>query len=135
LWTEIHRRGNPDFFDVKKCTVCDERFGSRLDPRLKILEIDGSHGLLDMQRPRLSVQSHTIPIENPIGRIAILLDLDDHVAFADSVKPPTRDKNTLPGCHRYLMKGRFHIPAFKKCLKLLSSHPTFETRIDRKSVV
>ena len=62
---------------------------------LEIFEIDGCHRFFNVQFARHPVQSGTVPIEDPVGRVAVLLNLDDHIAFADGMQPPAGNKNAV----------------------------------------
>ena len=47
----------------------------------------------DVQRARLSVQSHAIPIKNTVGRIAVLLHFRNQTTRSDRVAAPHRNVN------------------------------------------
>src|ERR1700730_13255805 len=55
-----------------------------------------------MQLPGFAIVIHAIPIVNAIRGVAVLLDLDQHVAAADRVKSAGWQKNGVTGldCNR-----------------------------------
>ena len=51
-----------------------------------------------------------VPIENAIGRVAVLLDLDDHIARADGVHAAAREKHPVARFYRHAMDMLFRVP-------------------------
>ena len=56
-----------------------------------------------MQRARFSIRSLSIPIEDAIGRVAVLLNFDNEIAAADRVDAAARQKHGVAGLHRDAM--------------------------------
>ena len=42
---------------------------------------------------RLAVDAEPVPIKDAVSGVAVLLNLEHHIARADGVEPPARDKN------------------------------------------
>ena len=63
------------------------------DYRLKVVEIDAMKGLCHMELSRLAICAEPVPIEDPISRVAILLNLEQHVAGSNGMESSTGDKN------------------------------------------
>ena len=49
--------------------------------------------LFDVDCPRLAVLAQAVPIKDAVGRVAILLNLQDDIAGTDRVESAARDKN------------------------------------------
>src|SRR5580704_2403251 len=60
---------------------------------LKVAEIDAPQRLFDVDCPRLAVQSEPVPIKDAVGRIAILLNLQDDIACTNRVESAAWNKN------------------------------------------
>src|SRR5207253_751308 len=77
----------------------------RLDqPRLHIGEINRLQGLWDMEVPGLPIPVHAVPIEHPVGRVRVLLKLEDDAPSPDGMNPPARHKHSIPSPDREPMK-------------------------------
>ena len=77
-----------------------------------------------------AVYAQPVPIKNPVGRVAILLNLEHHVARADSVEPPTRDKNITVRVTRNPMQKLKNFTGGEGRFEIASEHPMLETDVE-----
>src|SRR5690606_11385919 len=62
---------------------------------LMIVEVDARKRLFHVKLAWLSIKTRTIPVEDPISRIGVLLDLMDQKSRTDRVKPAGGDENRI----------------------------------------
>src|SRR4051812_20725750 len=72
----------------------------------------------------------TIPIVNPIGGVAVLLDLDDDIAGAEGVEPAARQKNRVAGFHFKKVQMLLDASILEGLLELRGSGSFFKARVD-----
>lgn len=60
-------------------------------------EVDGGEGLFDMEVARFAIEAESIPIEDAIGGVAVLLDFVDQEASADGVEASGGDEEAIAG--------------------------------------
>src|ERR1700722_14646081 len=61
--------------------------------RLKVVKIDAPERFFNMELPRLAIQAEPVPIKHAVRRIAVLLNLEQHITGVDGVEPAARDEN------------------------------------------
>jgi hypothetical protein len=66
---------------------------------LDILEVDRLHRLREVQLARVASCLGPVPVEDAIGRIAILLNFDEQVSSTDGMKAAARDKKGVACFH------------------------------------
>ena len=59
-----------------------------------------------MQIPGFAIEAQAVPIEDAVSRVAVLLDFDDKVSFADGVEASARNKDAVA------LPGGEHVEAF-----------------------
>lgn len=59
----------------------------------EVVEVDGGHGLVDVKIARGSIEAHTIPVEDAVGGVGVLLDFVDEEAGADGVESARGDED------------------------------------------
>jgi hypothetical protein len=97
---------------------------------LKVLEIDGDHRFLDVQFAGRTIETGSVPIEDSVGGVAVLLDLDDHIALTDGVEPSARDEDAVAGFNGGDVEGLFDTALAKQRFELLPSDTTLEADVD-----
>lgn len=97
---------------------------------LEIVEIDGDHGFLDMEFPRHPIEAGSVPVEDAVGGIAVLLNLDDHVALAYGMEPSAGDKDAVAAFDRNDVKGLFDAAFAKQGFELLPRDTRFQARVN-----
>ena len=60
-------------------------------------EVDGGEGLFDMEVARFAIEAESIPVEDAIGGVAVLLDFVDEKAGADGVEASGGDEEAIAG--------------------------------------
>jgi hypothetical protein len=60
-------------------------------------EVDGGEGLFDMEVARFAIEAESIPVEDAIGGVAVLLDLVNEEAGADGVEAAGGDEKAIAG--------------------------------------
>lgn len=50
-----------------------------------------------MEVAGFAVEAIPVPVKDAVGRVAVLLDLDDHETLADRVETSARDEDALAG--------------------------------------
>ena len=60
-------------------------------------EVDGGEGLFDVEVARFAIEAESVPVEDAIGGVAVLLDLVDEEASADGVEATGGDKEAIAG--------------------------------------
>ena len=60
-------------------------------------EVDGGEGLFDMEVARFAIEAESIPVEDAIGGVAVLLDLVNEEACADGVEAAGGDEEAIAG--------------------------------------
>jgi hypothetical protein len=87
----------------------NDRFTFRvLEGGLEILEVDGLQRLVDVKLARFSIEADAVPIEDAVGGVAILLNLDDDISSADCVDAAAGDEDAIPGAYLDSMNGLLH---------------------------
>src|SRR4030095_15401440 len=83
----------PDFEQA----IADQQFAFGFDQcRPHVFEIDTLNRLLNVQVPlRVGRWIGAVPIEGPVGRIAVLLDFDQQIACAYRMNTASRKKNGI----------------------------------------
>ena len=72
-----------------------------------------------------------VPVKNPVGRVAVLLDLDDHESLADGVKTTTWNEDALAGAGRSSVQRLFHLSGSEGLLEGFTGYPVFQSCVDR----
>ena len=124
------RRGKSKFFDLEIWTFCDHAVGHVIHSGLEILEIDGDHRFLDVQFAGRTIETGSVPIEDPVCSVAILLDLNDHIALTDGMEPSARDEDAIAALNRGGVEGLFDTALAKQNFELLPSNATLEADVD-----
>ena len=93
-------RGKSKLFDLEIWTFCDHAVGHVIHSGLEILEIDGDHRFLDVQFAGHTIETGSVPIEDPVCGVAILLDLNDHIALTDGVEPSAGNEDAVAAFER-----------------------------------
>ena len=71
----------------------------RVQGRGGVGEVDAGEGLGDVQGPGAAVEAGAIPVENAIGSVAVLLDLENDEARADGVESAAGDEDGVACFH------------------------------------
>ena|SRR5438552_894947 len=95
--------------------------------RRHVVEIDALQCLIDMQLSRFTVVIHSVPIENAISRVAILLDLDQEVSGTDGVKASRGKKHSSTAFHPDRLNTISYGSRIKDVLELIARHRFPET--------
>ena len=53
--------------------------------------------------PRLAIRSEPVPIEDAVGRVAVLLNLDNEITGANRVQAPAGQKQSISRLNRDAM--------------------------------
>ena len=83
-----------------------------------------------MQRARLAVQPQPVPVEDPVCRVAVLLDLHDQIPRADRVDAPARDEHRLPAVRRQRVDQLRHAAFRERPLEVPARHPPLQPRVE-----
>ena len=106
-------------FSTRKCLTFHEELplpGLHLG-RFDIVEVDRGERFFDVQVAGPAIEADAVPVEDAVGGIGVLLDLDDHVSAADSVDAPARDEDGIPFFHRHLEDLLGHAPLPQRFLE------------------
>src|SRR5437764_2355448 len=79
-----------------------------------------------MQLSRLAIQPEAVPIENPIGSIRILLDLENNQPCSQRMNPPARQENDVPLFHPDSMKTIGNSSGFEFFVEHLARGTVFQ---------
>src|SRR5436190_15936338 len=82
-----------------------------------------------MQRSRFAIQTGTIPVEDAIGRIRILLDLKNHEPTSNRMHPTARKEHGVSRADLNAMETVGDGAAFHFFLEFLSANPAPEADI------
>jgi hypothetical protein len=114
----------------------NQRFALGLaECRFKVVKIDTSQGLFDVELSRLAVQTEPVPIEDAVSGIAVLLDLKEDVAGANCVKAPARNKNISVRSSRNPMQKLQNLTAREGRFEIDFAHPILETDVDPSAFI
>lgn len=71
--------------------MADEQFAFWFDQfGFNVVEVDALQRLLDVELARLAFVINTVPIEHAIRGVAVLLDLDEKIAFSNRMQAARR---------------------------------------------
>ena len=89
-WRNFARRSEIPFLNFEK-VVLNQELALRLSQLWRdVVEVDAFERLIEMKLTRLAALINAIPIEHAVGGVAVLLDLDENIAAANSVKSTGR---------------------------------------------
>ena len=60
-------------------------------------EVDGGEGLFDVEVARFAIEAESVPVEDAIGGVAVLLDLVNEEAGTDGVEASGGDEEAIAG--------------------------------------
>ena len=83
--------------------------------------------------PRLAVQAEPVPIEHTVGRIAVLLNLEHHIARFDRVEPPAGDGNITVWMGRNPMQKVQNCTGCEGRFEITSADPVLQTDVNTGS--
>lgn len=58
-------------------------------------EVDGGEGLFDVEVARFAIKPESVPVEDTVGGVAVLLDFKDEEAGADGVEASGWDEEAI----------------------------------------
>src|SRR4029077_18518415 len=105
-----------------------------------VIEIDALQRLIHMKLSSLTLIIDSVPIENAISGVAVLLDLDQDVSAADGVKSPGRQENGVPVLRPDRVNTIGDSSRMKGVLELIARHrfseanENFGIRFRRKNI-
>ena len=79
--------GKGELFDPEEFTLGDDGSARSVHGGFEVTEVDALHRLLDMKLARLAIEPDTVPIEDPVGGVGVLLDFVDEESGTDGVEP------------------------------------------------
>src|SRR4029077_4647683 len=85
-WRNFARRSEIPFLNFEKVVLNQELALPLSQLWRDVVEVDGLERLIEMKLTRLAALINAIPIEHAVGGVAVLLDLDENIAAANSVK-------------------------------------------------
>ncbi len=83
-----------------------------------------------MQFAGHTIETGAVPIEDAVGGVAILLDLDDHIALTDGVEPSAGDEDAVTAFDWDDVESLFDVALTKQLFELLPSNTTLEAGVD-----
>src|SRR5438046_1917421 len=83
-----------------------------------------------MQRTKPAIETDAVPVEYAIGRVAVLLHLDDEVARADRVNSAAGNEDRVTGTDRYSVDELSDGAVMQRALKIVPSYPCFEPGVN-----
>src|SRR5687767_2841404 len=85
-----------------------------------------------MQGARPAVETYAVPIEDAIGRVAVLLDFHDEASRADGVAATAGDEDGIALSHRNPVKLRLHRTLRECALEGSAVHAALEASVDSR---
>jgi len=83
-----------------------------------------------MQFTRLAIESVAVPVKDPIGGVAVLLNFNNQESLADRMETATRDEDALSGVGGGAMEGFLDGTVFQGFFKLLALHALLQSGVD-----
>ena len=83
-----------------------------------------------MELAGLAVEAVPVPVKDTVGRVAVLLNLDDDESLADGMEASARDEDALAGLGGGAVESLLDGAVNECFLELLPAHPIPQTRVD-----
>ena len=87
---------NGDFLHFEIRAFCDDAPFDVINLGFKIIEIDRGHRFFDVEFAGHPIETGAIPVEDPIGGVAVLLNLDDDIPWPMAWRRPLGMKMLSP---------------------------------------
>ncbi len=100
------------------------------DAGLKVIEVGGDEGLLDVELTGLAIEAGAVPIEDAVGGVAVLLHLDDDVAFTNGVEASAGDEDAVAALDVDGVEGLLHAAVAEEDFKLVTGDAFLEAGVD-----
>jgi len=115
-------------------TVGDDGIRGGGDRRFKVPEVNGGEGLRNVEISGFAVEAGAVPVKDAVGRVAVLLDLDDHQSLSDGMEPPAGEKEALSGAYGNPVEGLLDGPLGQSLLKGFAGDAALEAGVDAGSL-
>ena len=94
-------------------------------------EVNRGERFGDVECARFSVEARAVPVEDAVGRVAVLLDLHDEAAGADRVAAPARDEHRVARPHWHAVEQVGGVTVGERALEIRAGRAAPEARVER----
>ena len=125
----VFRAGKVPFLDSEVFALHEGlAFMGRENRGLDVVEVDRGERFFDVQVTGPAIKADAVPVEDPIGGVGVLLDLDDHVSPADGVDPTARDEDGVTFFHGHFVDLLGDVAIAQGLLEGVAGHSAFSGR-------